>query len=308
MPRSPVLKKDHSIKSAGVGVKKNSIFFIPWGGYGDLLLTTATIKKLRDAYPEARIYCNDREKATEILRHNPLIDRFIPFPHHLFTEESYQQAINNPQADPMIFYPSYGYLKPSLHVPQRHAIHVIGEMVGVEAELADMRVDLSEAEIDFARRVKKEIQRPYILLQITPRSHPGKAWPNDRWAEVVRFIDSHGKAVVQVGCADEQPIPGAVNLLGNTTILQALALLGEAVCFLGIDSVFQHAAYALGVPALVLFGASTPAVWGYPCHVNFYNNLPCQPCADDPQRHCPEFQCMLRITVQEVMEAVRKFL
>jgi ADP-heptose:LPS heptosyltransferase len=308
MPRSPILKENHSIKSARAGVKKKSIFFIPWGGYGDVLLATATIKKLRDTYPEVRIYCNDQEKTTEILQHNPLIDRFIPFPHHLFTEESYRQATNNSDADPMIFYPSYGYLKPSLNVPQRHAINVIGDMVGVKAEHADMRVDFSEAEFDFARQFKKEITRPYILLQITPRSHPGKAWSNDRWVDVVRFLNSHGKAAVQVGCSDEQPIPGAVNFLGKTTILQALALLSEAVCFLGIDSVFQHAAYALGIPALVLFGASTPVVWGYPCHVNFYKGLPCQPCADDPQRQCPEFQCMCRISIQEVIDAIREFL
>jgi heptosyltransferase-1 len=208
----------------------------------------------------------------------------------------------------MIFYPSYGYLKPSLAFPRRHAVNVIGDMIGVKAECADMSVDLGEAEIDFARRFKREIAKPYALMQVTPRSHPGKAWSNERWSGAVRFLDSHGIISVQVGCPDEEPITGAVDFLGKTTILQALALLSGAVFFLGIDSVFQHVAYVLNIPALVLFGSSTPAVWGYPDHVNLYKNLPCQPCVDKPHHTCREHRCMLEITTDEVIEAVRSLL
>ncbi len=216
--------------------------------------------------------------------------------------------MNNSKADPMIFHSAYGYFRPTQITPQRHAISVIGDMIGVKAELADMSVDFSEAEIDFARRFKKEIAKPFILMQISPRSHPGKAWLGERWAEVVRFLGSGGTTTVQVGCSDEEPIPGAVNLLGKTTILQALALLTEAVSFLGIDSVFQPAAYALKVPALVLFGSSTPVVWGYPGHINIYKNLSCQPCVDNPHHTCQEHRCMLQISADEVIEAARNLL
>lgn len=303
------VKLDSQAKRPGDGLTpKNTILFLPWGGYGDILLATGTLKKLRQYHPKAKIYCLNRKKMQEILQHNPHIDRFIPFPHKLFPKKNLQLAMNNPEADPMICYSAYGYFKPSENYPLRHAISVIGDMVGVEAELNDMRVYFSHAETEFARQFKNEMVKPFVLLQITPLSHPGKAWSNERWAEVVKFLDSQGMTTMQVGLSDEELIAGAVSLLGKTTILQALALLKEAVFFLGIDSVFQHAAYALGVPALVLFGASTPAVWGYPAHINLYSDLPCQPCTDEHPQTCQEHRCMLKISTDEVIDEARKLL
>lgn len=303
------IKLDSQAKRpAGGFAPKNTIMFLPWGGYGDILLATGTLKKLRQAHPKTRIYCLNRKNIQDILQHNPHIDRFIPFPHKLFPPKNLQLAMNNPSADPMIFYSAYGYFKPSESVPLRHTISFIGDMVGVEAEYEDMGVYFSDTEIEFARKIRNELGKPFILLQVTPRSHPGKAWPGERWAEVVKFIDSQGMATVQVGLSDEEAIPGAVSLLGNTTILQSLALLTQTVFFLGIDSVFQHAAYALKVPALVLFGASTPAVWGYPTHINLYSDLPCQPCTDEYPQTCQEYRCMLKISTDEVIDEARKLL
>jgi ADP-heptose:LPS heptosyltransferase len=285
---------------------KNNIFFLPWGGYGDILLATPTLKKLRDTYPEARIYCHDGRK--DILCHNPCIDRFIPtFPARLFPKKIFEAAANNLHADPMIFYPSYGYLKPSLALPQRHAIDIIGDMAGLPVEHGAMRVDFSGTELDYARRFARDIKKPFVLLQTASRS-PGRVWPRERWAEVVRFLDSCATAAVLVGREYEEPIPGAVSLLGGTTILQALALLTEAKFFLGVDSVFQHAACALKVPAGVLFGSSSPAVWGYKSHINLFKNLSCQPCIDKPETNCTKQQCMLQISAEEVIEKMRSLL
>ena len=286
------------------------IFFKPWGGYGDILLTTATLKKLREIYPEIRIFCQNRKKASEILKYNPCLDRFVPFPYHLFPKNGSIKATNNLDADPMIFYPSYGFLRPSLIVPQRHAINIIADMIGIEANHKDMSVDLSSAEIDYARRFKKDIGKQFIILQTTSDS-PGRAWPYERWVEVVKFLKSCGNTTVQVGGSDDKAIPGVIDMLGKTTILQALALLSEAAFFLGVDSVFQHAAYALKLPAIVLFGSSSPTVWGYSRHINLYKKLPCQPCVDNPQptvNRCMEQKCMLKISADEVISQVRNLL
>jgi hypothetical protein len=69
---------------------------------------------------------------------------------------------------------------------------------------------------------------------------------------------------------------------------------------------FAHATSAFGTPGVVLFGASTPKVWGHSNNINLYKDLRCAPCIDllfdSP---CPYGKpCMTTISVGEVREAL----
>ncbi len=99
-----------------------------------------------------------------------------------------------------------------------------------------------------------------------------------------------------------------VNLCGETTLMQAAAILAGAQIFIGNDSGLAHLAGAAGSPLVVLSGADNP-VETSPRATNkqvIIKDLDCISCV---KNKCPlggddYMQCMKQITVDEVFEAV----
>jgi ADP-heptose:LPS heptosyltransferase len=91
--------------------------------------------------------------------------------------------------------------------------------------------------------------RPYAVLH-TGATHPSKQWPAGRFAELGAWLrDTQGLEPVLV----HGPEFG--------TLDELLSLIAGADLFVGNDSGPAHAAAALGIPAVVIFGSSNPRVW-----------------------------------------------
>ena len=85
-------------------------------------------------------------------------------------------------------------------------------------------------------------------------------------------------------------------------------LLARASLVIAPDSAVLHLATLLGVPAIGLYGPTTPAMCRLPgaqlaplCHTEF----PCHPCVDDI---CEERHCLRALTPAEVSAAVARML
>ena len=85
-----------------------------------------------------------------------------------------------------------------------------------------------------------------------------------------------------------------------------MAVIKHAVAFVGADTFWQHVAAAFHKPAVVLFGPSTPAVWGHPSAINLWEPPRCAPCIDVLRdAACPyEIACMRAIDVDTVARAL----
>ena len=107
-------------------------------------------------------------------------------------------------------------------------------------------------------------------LRISPLDD--KSWPTERWAELLRRIHAHmpDAAIVLCGAPREtlllEWIHTAVNL--PTSVFAAelplgrlLALCASAHSMISVDTGPAHAAAALGLPLVVMFGAQAPAQW-----------------------------------------------
>lgn len=109
--------------------------------------------------------------------------------------------------------------------------------------------------------------------------HPGsgserKNWPEARWAELLQRIvnltpfglllvggEAEGERLQRLGAA----LPPARTRVAQSLPLPHLArLLAQCQGFVGHDSGIAHMAAALGVPALLLWGASKESVWRPP--------------------------------------------
>jgi ADP-heptose:LPS heptosyltransferase len=127
-----------------------------------------------------------------------------------------------------------------------------------------------------------ELQLPQERVEPRPEAtilHPGAAsgsrrWPAERWADVARSEAAAGRTVLLTGSIEERlvtlwiageaAIP-AEQVLAGSTDLEQLALLvagaGRVVCG---DTGMAHLATAVGTPSVVLFGPTSPRLWGPP--------------------------------------------
>jgi ADP-heptose:LPS heptosyltransferase len=125
--------------------------------------------------------------------------------------------------------------------------------------------------------------QPLILLQIGNKrtmrrglrrlAVNNKYWPNERWAEVLRFLrQRHPRhALVLLGTGPEfqlnqelaslAAIGGLHNVADDLPIPRLVALLDRAAGLLTVDSGPAHAAAAVGCPQVVLFGKALPSLY-----------------------------------------------
>ena len=107
-------------------------------------------------------------------------------------------------------------------------------------------------------------------LQISPLDD--KSWPTERWAELLRRIHTHSPDAVIVLCGAPREtlllerIHAAVNLpkvvfAAELPMGRLLALCASAHSMISVDTGPAHAAAALGLPLVVMFGGQPPAQW-----------------------------------------------
>jgi heptosyltransferase-2 len=96
---------------------------------------------------------------------------------------------------------------------------------------------------------------------------PAKCWPAERFAATLQDLAGEGSVLLfgsgaeaQATAAVGQGLTGLrfVDLAGRTDLAQALALLARLDLFITNDSGLMHAAAALGVPTLAVFGSTNP--------------------------------------------------
>ncbi len=285
------------------------IYFKPnaTGGIGDALMALPALERIKTLYPDSAIYCKHNYR--RIFKHQPLFEGFVDRAEDILKTPptGYKQIFNKLEGPECIIYPDCW---PPLAESAPHAINFICCQLGLDEVAEKINFKMAKADIDWAGEVARQLGRKFFILhQPCPvtrcKCSLRKSWYNERWVEVVRWLKGRGYAVIQLGVVFEQSVAGAVKFMGRTSIQQALALFRFAHGFIGVDSVFNHATSIASLPGVVLFGATTPRIWGYKHNVNIYKGLECQPCFDRRrlmEGDCPERNCMKSISVDEVIQ------
>lgn len=153
---------------------------------------------------------------------------------------------------------------------------------------------------------------PNGLVIVHPGSaSPARRWPPDRWGAVTRGLAAAGEQVVVTGGRDEVPLAAAVADLaglpatavraGQTSLLDLTAMVAGARLLVSGDTGVGHLATAVGTPSVLVFGPTSPEVWGPPAdrpgHLVVWSGQ-----IGDPLRTSPD-PGLLTITPDEVLAA-----
>lgn len=138
--------------------------------------------------------------------------------------------------------------------------------------LGSVGVGLRDEDI-YAELVAPDSHRGYTVVHIGAGS-PARLWPVERWAEVVRYLESADHRVVLTGSRDEAPrvaqvrrsagLPAGRDRSGSADIMEIARLVAGARLVVCVDTGISHLATAFRRPALTLFGPVPPAWWGPP--------------------------------------------
>ncbi len=107
---------------------------------------------------------------------------------------------------------------------------------------------------------------PLIVLSPST-SHAWKAWSPERWAQVADGLVDYGAVVIAGGPTQRarnarmvaRMRHSAVDLTGQTTLSELVALLDRAALHVGADSGAMHIAAALGRPVAAVYGPTRPS-------------------------------------------------
>jgi heptosyltransferase-2 len=165
---------------------------------------------------------------------------------------------------------------------------------------ARLRVDPAHAT---ATRLRFGVEGRYAVLCPGAEYGPAKRWPY--FPQLASRLEL---PIVVLGSSKDAAAAAEIegkNLVGKTTLDEAIDLIAGAELVVSNDSGLMHVAAALGRPLVALFGSSSPeqtppqpgrsrVLWLKP---------ECSPCFE---RECPlgHFRCMRELTVERVLAEV----
>jgi len=143
--------------------------------------------------------------------------------------------------------------------------------------------DAQRADLEVWLRSRGLAASPLVLIQIGNKrtmrrglrrlAVNNKYWPNERWAEVLRYVrlQCPDHAIVLLGTGPEYALNQEVAALANIARLfnaaddlpipRLVALLARGEGLITVDSGPAHAAAAVGCPQVVLFGKALPSLY-----------------------------------------------
>jgi heptosyltransferase II len=305
---------------------------------GDALMAQPLLARLREQQPDARLEVLAPEWVAPVARRMPEVDEVItaPFRHgalHLgkrwrlgraLKDRHYAQAIVLPNSWKAALVPFFahipvrsGYVGESrygllnrLHrngqdAMRDHYARLAGTPGATAASaLPQPRLRVEAAQVA-ATRARFGLEQPYVALCPGAEYGPAKRWPY--FAELAARLQ---RPVVLLGSANDASAAagiGGKNLIGRTTLDEAIDLIAGADLVVTNDSGLMHVAAALGRPLVALFGSSSPektppqpgrsrVLWLKP---------ECSPCYE---RECPlgHFRCMREISVDSVLAEMER--
>lgn len=133
-------------------------------------------------------------------------------------------------------------------------------------------------------------------------SAANKRWSLERYSQLAQLL-VHDKIMVRQHVYHNSAQMAYSKPIKSPSFRHAMAALSKARLYVGPEGGMHHAAAALGIPAVVIFGSwIPPQVTGYDFHTNLAHGTACGSLSPCP--HCADG--LNKITLRHVYEAVKE--
>jgi len=152
--------------------------------------------------------------------------------------------------------------------------------------------------------------------------NPKKEWQPEKFAQVIEYLINQKNAqIFYTGTEKDSQMYEKihtlikhnlaiepVNLCGQLSIQDSMALISRMNLVIGVDSGTLHIAASVNIPVIGIYGPMNPEKWKAwgDIHTILYSDIPCAPC-DIRGKKCPEDNaCLKNITPETVIQECNK--
>ena len=223
---------------------------------------------------------------------------------------------------------SFTHLYPLPKNGRRHQVELNLDALrrlGLQPAPEDRRTQIvagADAQSSVAALLSKHglVEGAYVHLHPASRWR-FKCWPADKTAALIERLAARGERIVLTAAADpaecalideivNRTPDSVLNLAGQLSIKELVALIGRAKVSVCVDSMPMHVASAVGTPVVALFGPSGDIEWG-PWMVRsevVASDHACRPCGNDGCGGGKVSECLTMLDVGRVFAAVERLL
>ena len=248
---------------------------------GDCVLTTPALDILRRSRPDLRLSIVVEDRFRALFEDNPDLDDILPpsigaLRHwgprlclnlHGGSRSAWMTALSGAERRAGFGHFRHRWIY-NAHIPRAQEILGVERTVHTAEHLASAMFWLGAPAGEIPRAKLAPPAGPFVkrgpIAVIHPvAATPRKTWRADGFLAVAERLGSSGMEPVFIGAASDDLAPfTAFRTIAGAPLAQIKTLLAGASFFVGNDSGPAHMAAAFGLPVVVIFGNSNPAIWG----------------------------------------------
>jgi lipopolysaccharide heptosyltransferase II len=318
------------------------ILFITLSNIGDVILTTPVFSALRHRFPRAAMTVMVGPRASSVFSGSPDVDEIFVYDKEtsLLGKARFVMELRRMGFDlvadlrntliPFLVGAPYRtplfrrHLKGIFPKREQHlaCLHPLCGALGLDLESVPPFRFFSEIHRDAAeKKLRARGIAPQHLVILAPGAQSAvKRWTLEGFAELADMLArGQGRSVILVGSEADGPVADAItrrsceqifDLTGETSFPEAAALFSTADLVVANDSAPLQLAYAMGVPAVGIFGPTDERKFGRTGEkwAVLRKALPCAPCEAAQCLISEVKKCLLEIEPAEVYETCTRLL
>ncbi len=247
---------------------------------GDCVLSTPALEILKRSRPDLRLAVMVEDRFRAVFEGNPGLDEILPptlgalrrwrprlcLNLHGGGRSAWMTALSGAR-----YRAGFGHFRYqavyNVHIPRAQEILRVERKVHTAEHLASAVFYLGAPITEIPRAklaLAGESASPTRTAILHPfATTPAKTWPAANFLAVAEHLKQSGLEPVYIGGATDDFFPfRAFRVISGAPLSEIKSLIAGASLYVGNDSGPAHMAAALGVPAVVIFTASDPAIWG----------------------------------------------
>ena len=245
---------------------------------GDCVLTTPALNILKRARPDLHLAVMVEDRFRDIFEGNTDVEALLPprlgalrrwrpalcLNFHGGPRSAWMTALSGARyrAGFAHFRSAWAY---TVRIPRAQEILGVERKVHTAEHLASAMFYLGAqvTEIPRAKLVAQALPPAFLCVMHPVAATPEKTWRAEGFLAVAEHLKVHGMETVFIGGPGDDLSPFRdFRTVSAAPLSEIKALLAGAALFVGNDSGPAHMAAAFGMPSVVIFGPSDPAIWG----------------------------------------------